>query len=253
MATPRITARVVRAVDLTHDVRQIDLQLVDPPTMHFTAGQFVSFSVHKEGLPFPLTRPYSIASPPTDARTMQLLLNLVPGGPGSTYLFSLKPGDEVRCDGPAGTFLLRDYPDRRMLFVATGTGIAPMRSMIRARLPSPTPVVLLWGLRSERDLYYQDEFGELATQYPEFTFTTTLSRPSRQWTGEVGRVQHLVERHVTAVDDLAVYLCGNSGMIASVVSLIKARGVCSIHREQYYRDAPPASTDSAHKSSGAPE
>lgn len=253
MATPQITARVARVANLTHDVRQIDVDLIDPPTMHFTAGQFVSFSVHKEGLPFPVTRPYSIASPPAQSASLELLLNLVPGGPGSTYLFSLRPGDEVRCSGPAGTFLLRDYPDRRLLFVATGTGIAPMRSMIRARLPSPTPVVLFWGLRSERDLYYQDEFADLAARFPEFTYTTTLSRPTGQWAGEVGRVQHLVERHVGAVDDLAVYLCGNSGMIASVVALIKARGVCPIHREQYYRDAPEPSTDAAHESSGAPE
>lgn len=253
MATPLITARVARVIDLTHDVRQIDFRLIDPPTIHFTAGQFVSFSVHKEGLPFPVTRPYSIASPPAQTETMDLLLNLVPGGPGSTYLFSLVPGDEVRCSGPAGTFLLREYPDRRLLFVATGTGIAPMRSMIRARLPSPTPVVLLWGLRSERDLYYQDEFAELAARHPEFTFTTTLSRPTGPWTGEVGRVQHLVERHITTVDDLAVYLCGNSGMIASVVSLVKARGACPIHREQYYRDAPGAATENADAAGGAPE
>jgi NAD(P)H-flavin reductase len=252
MSAPQITARVARVVDLTHDVRQIDLELIDPPAVHFTAGQFVSFAVHKEGLPFPVTRPYSIASPPTRAQTIELLLNLVPGGPGSTYLFSLDVGDEVRCSGPAGTFLLREYADRRLLFVATGTGIAPMRSMIRARLPSPRPVVLLWGLRSERDLYYQDEFADLAARYPEFRFTTTLSRPTPQWTGEVGHVQHLVERHIATVDDLAVYVCGNSGMIASVVSLIKARGVCPIHREQYHRDLPGASAESA-DAGGAPQ
>lgn len=247
-----ITARVGRVVDLTHDVRQIDLDLIDPPSIEFTAGQFVSFSVEKEGLPFPLTRPYSIASSPTRAGTIELLLNLVPGGPGSTYLFSLRPGDQVQCSGPAGTFVLRDYPDRRLLFVATGTGIAPMRSMIRARLPSPTPVVLLWGLRSERDLYYQEEFAALAAQHPEFTFATTLSQPSGAWTGETGRVQHLVDRHLATVDDLAVYVCGNSGMIASVVALIKARGVCPIHREQYYKDGSGPSTD-AQEPGGAPE
>lgn len=253
MAVPLLTARVVRVADLTHDVRQIDFQLVDPPQLHVTAGQFVSFAVQKEGLPFPVTRPYSIASPPTQTGTFELVLNLVPGGPGSTYLFSLKPGDEVQCSGPAGTFVLREYADRRLLFVATGTGIAPMRSMIRARLPSPTPVVLLWGLRSERDLYYQDEFAELAARHPEFTVITTLSRPSEAWTGAVGRVQHLVEPHIHRVDDLAVYLCGNSGMIASVVALVKARGVCPIHREQYYKDLPGGTTDSTSSTSESGE
>ena len=89
------------------------------------------------GLRFPVTRPYSIASPPSNRCAIELLFNLVPGGPGSTFLFSLQSGDPVSFRGPAGTFVLRDYPDRRLLFVATGTGIAPIRSMLHARLPSP--------------------------------------------------------------------------------------------------------------------
>jgi hypothetical protein len=63
------------------------------------------------------------------------------------------------------------------------TGIAPIRSMIHTRLPSPTPVTLIWGLRHERDLYYQDELAALAAQYPEFSYTITLSQPSPAWTG----------------------------------------------------------------------
>lgn len=105
----------------------------------------MSFEVPKPGLPFPVTRPYTIASPPSQPGAIELLFNLVPGGPGSTFLFTLQKGDPVNFRGPAGTFVLREYPNRRLLFVATGTGIAPIRSMIHARLPSPTPVTLIWG------------------------------------------------------------------------------------------------------------
>ena len=140
---------------------------------------------------------------------IELLFNLVPDGPGSTFLFSLKNGDPVSFRGPAGTFVLRDYPERRLLFVATGTGIAPIRSMIHARLPSPTPVTLIWGLRNERDLYYQDELAELAEQFPEFSYTVTLSQPSPSWAGAVGRVQSHIDPHIANVDDLAVYVCGS--------------------------------------------
>lgn len=236
-----VTARVERTTDLTHDVRLIRLELLRPPTLPFTAGQFVSFSVEKPGLPHPLTRPYSIASSPAHPDRIELLFNRVPGGPGSGYLFSLNAGDTVTFRGAAGTFVLHPYADRRLLFVATGTGIAPIRSMLLARLPSPTPVTLVWGLRSERDLYFQDELSALTSRHPEFTAVTTLSQPSAEWRGARGRVQHLLEPEVTTVDDLAVYVCGGSAMTASVVALIRARGTCPIHRELYYKD-PTAGT-----------
>jgi CDP-4-dehydro-6-deoxyglucose reductase len=235
------TAAVSDIRDLTHDVRLITLRLVDPPTLDFVAGQFVSFSAPKEGLSHGVTRPYSMASYPEDRSLVELLLNLVPDGPGSTFLFSLGVGDTVQFKGPAGTFVLRDYPDRHLLFVATGTGIAPIRSMLQARLPSPSPVTLVWGLRSERDLYFQDELAALAAQHPEFSFTTTLSQPSGNWQGPRGRVQPLVETFLEAhgaLDDVAVYVCGGSAMIASIVAMVRARGVCPIHREQYYKDPP---------------
>lgn len=228
------TSRVAQLQDLTHDVRVLRLELLDPDEIRFQAGQFVSFEVQKPGLPFPLTRPYSIASPPSHRSAIDLLFNLVPNGPGSSYLFSLKDGDPVSFRGPAGTFVLREYPDRRLLFVATGTGIAPLRSMIHARLPSPTPVTLIWGLRSERDLYYQEELAELVEQFPEFSYTVTLSQPSPAWEGATGRVQAAVEAAASRVDDLAVYVCGGREMIRSVTALIRSRGVCPIHWEQYY-------------------
>ena len=228
------TAQVGEIDNLTHDVRVIKLELIHPAEIRFQAGQFVSFEVPKPGLPFPVTRPYSIASPPSDRDVIDLLLNLVPGGPGSTFLFSLQSGDPVSFRGPAGTFVLRDYPDRRLLFVATGTGIAPIRSMLHARLPSPTPVTLIWGLRHERDVYYQNELAELAAEFPEFSYAITLSQPSASWTGAVGRVQSHIEPHIATVDDLAVYVCGSHAMITSVTEQIRSRGTCPIHREQYF-------------------
>jgi CDP-4-dehydro-6-deoxyglucose reductase, E3 len=227
------SAVVGRVEDLTHDVRILALELLDPLEIRFQAGQFVSFEVEKPGLRFPVTRPYSIASRP-GSRCVELLFNLVPGGPGSEFLFALQTGDRVSFRGPAGTFVLRDYPERRLLFVATGTGIAPIRSMIHARLPSPTPVTLIWGLRNERDLYYQNELAELAEQFPEFSYTVTLSQPSPSWPGAVGRVQSHIEPHLVSTDDLAVYVCGGHDMISSVTALIRSHGVCPIHREQYF-------------------
>jgi NAD(P)H-flavin reductase len=235
-------ATVLRRSDLTHDVREVELRLDEPSDIQFTAGQFVSFQIPTPELPYPLTRPYSIASPPSLRSAVTLLFNRVPGGPGSSFLHALAPGDVARFSGPAGTFVLRDAPERDLLFVATGTGIAPLRSMLLARLQEPDGgrILLVWGLRSERDLYYQNELRALADQHERFTFVTTLSQPSGMWTGEVGRVPRIVEERVPSVDGLSVYLCGNSGMISAVTDIIRQRGLCPIRREQYYRDVVPA-------------
>jgi len=229
-------ARLAAVRDLTYDVRQIDLALVGPPELRFIAGQFVSFEIERPGSRIPATRPYSIASSPIDSKSVQLLFNRVPGGPGSEYLFSLQPGDVTALKGPFGSFTLRDSA-RDILFVATGNGIAPIRSMLRALTESGSKrrITLFWGLRSERDLYYQDELNCLRERLPRFSFVTTLSQPTNQWQGSIGYVTPLVETHVTSVENLEVFLCGNGGMIRDVRDVLRSKGLCPIRVEQYYR------------------
>jgi NAD(P)H-flavin reductase len=231
------TARVSRIHTLTHDVREIELTLEEPGEIHFAPGQFVSFEIERPGFPFPATRPYSIASSPTRRDVIELVLNRVPGGPGSEYLFGLREGDMTTFRGPVGTFTLRDN-HRDLLFVATGTGIAPFRSMLwsLADTSSLRPITLYWGLRSERDLYYQDELANLGRRLPHFSFATTLSRPSGAWQGAVGRVSPLIENQISDVSNLDVFLCGNAAMIHDVRGILRTRGLCPIHTEQYYDD-----------------
>ena len=235
----RYTAKAVEIRQLTHDVRQIDLQLIEPKEIAFKPGQFVSFEVSDARTGRTVTRPYSVASAPGSPDKISLLFNFVPGGPGSTYLFGLREGDTTNFAGPAGNFYLRDDPTRELLFIATGTGIAPIRSMLLANAESPRPrrTTLFWGLRSERDLYYQDELTSLSMRHSETSFTITLSQPQGAWAGVTGRVTSLVKQRVSDVKQLAVYLCGNSGMIQEVTSLIQAKGLCPIYREKYYDDA----------------
>ena len=184
------SAEVSRIQDLTHDVRAIELRLLEPSSIAFKAGQFVSFEVPKEGQPRPVTRPYSIASPPGQRDRILLVLNLVQGGPGSSYLFGLREGERS--------------------------------------------VTLFWGLRSQRDLYWQEELTALAADHPNFSFVTTLSRPDPGWEGASGRVTALIDAQVSSVGNLAVYLCGGSGMIKDVTARLNAKGLCPIYREKYY-------------------
>lgn len=234
----QFTAEVSRIQDLTHDVRTIELRLLAPATITFKPGQFVSFDVPKEGQPRPVTRPYSIASSPGQGNRILLVLNLVQGGPGSSYLFGLRDGSNTSFKGPAGAFYLRDDGARDLLFVATGTGIAPLYSMILAQLErgQSRSVTLFWGLRSQRDLYWQKELAALASAHHNFSFVTTLSRPEPGWEGATGRVTALVDARVPSVANLAVYLCGGSGMIQDVTARLNAIGLCPVYREKYYDD-----------------
>ena len=238
MPVETFTAQVEAIKDLTYDVRQLDLSLREPKTIAFKSGQFISFEIPHPRTGRVVTRPYSIASQPSRSDVITLLFNLVSGGPGSTFLFDLKEVDKTQFKGPAGHYYLRDDPGRELLFVATGTGIAPIWSMLlaNAECPDPRPATLFWGLRGQRDLYYQEELAELTRRTRTITAITTLSRPEPGWSGSSGRVLRLIEERIASVKNLAVYLCGNSAMITDGMHLLQKKGLCPIYREKYYDD-----------------
>ena len=149
------TARLVDVVTHAPDTRSLFLEPGE--RLRFKPGQFVSCLVPSGGET--LNRPYSIASSPDDPR-WELLLNLVPGGPGSQYLFDRRTGDTIRFTGPWGTFVVDTLPDAETIFVAERTGIAPIRAMLRDAAPrTPRPSLrLLYGT----DLpLYRDELAAL--------------------------------------------------------------------------------------------
>ena len=149
------TARLVDVVVHAPDTRSLLLEPAE--RLPFKAGQFVSCLVPSGGET--LNRPYSIASSPDDPR-WEILLNLVPGGPGSQYLFDRRAGDTIRFTGPWGTFTVDALPDAETIFVAERTGIAPIRAMLNdaaRRTPRP-PLLLLYGTALP---LYRDELAAL--------------------------------------------------------------------------------------------
>jgi len=217
----RLHARLLSWLDLAPDVRHFEFEITGRDEFRFTPGQFVSIKEDIAGRE--VTRAYSIASPPNGNR-FALCLNRVPEGLVSPRLFALELGEHVEVQQPLGYFTLR-HPERPAVFVATGTGIAPFRSILLAALPNSAPITLLFGARHPHGLLYRDEFKSLARRHAHFRFIPTVTRPDETWQGGIGRVQaHLDEAlagHATAPD---VYICGLKEMVDDVRVLLKQQG-----------------------------
>jgi ferredoxin-NADP reductase len=214
-------ARLVDSHELAPNTRHFVFESPEWPAA-FVPGQFLSVTatVGEDEI----TRAYSIVSPPGGNR-FALCANLVLEGHLSPFLFALKLGDEIGFKGPYGAFILR-RPVSDSLFVATGTGIAPFRSILLSKLAEHPDhrFTLLFGVRHEHSLLYHDEFVGLAKAHSNFEYQPTLTRPEANWTGRTGRVQPhafelLGERH-----DVDVYICGLREMVDDLRLQLKERG-----------------------------
>lgn len=215
-------ARLIESFEIAPEVRHFVFEAPEVAKLDFVPGQFVSFthSIHDKNI----TRAYSIASSPSDGNRFELCLNLVHDGKFSPHLFEMKPGDAVEMRPPLGQFVLR-HPDRDAVLIATGTGIAPFRSILRAHLNEASPAfTLLFGVRHEHSLMYRAEFEEMAIHYPHFRFLPTLTRPGPEWTGRTGRVQAHLYDAIGERRDLDVFLCGLKAMVDETRNILKDMG-----------------------------
>ena len=202
-------------------MRHFEFEITDSDKFNFTPGQFFSVKENVGGRT--VTRAYSIASPP-DGKRFSLCLNRVPEGLISPLLFALEPGGQVEVNEPLGYFTLR-HPERPALFVATGTGVAPFRSILLSALPNSAPITLLFGVRYAHGLLYREEFQGLAEKHPHFRFMPTVTRPDDSWQGPTGRVQtHLDVALAGHAETPDVYICGMKEMVDEVRALLKEKG-----------------------------
>ncbi len=236
MARPIYTAKLTRARWLSDQTRHFEWEVQELDKFQFLAGQFVSMLEQKDDGKN-VTRAYSLASC-ARGREFDLCLNRVPHGYFSNFLCDLKEGSDVKFHGPHGHFTLRD-PIHDSIFVATGTGIAPMRGFLQWLFGDESRhrgkhFWLVYGTRYEKDLYYHDEFEALAAAHPNFKYEITISRPGETWKGRKGYVQEIVgeitqkltdeERHMADV-----YICGLNQMVAGVRDTLTGMGVDPKH------------------------
>ena len=195
-------------------VRQFDFEVPELESLDYRPGQFVSLTHNIDGKA--ITRAYSICSPPGGNR-FSLCLNEVRGGHLSPFLFAMQEGDGVAMTGPLGTFTIRN-PAGNMIWVATGTGVAPFRAM-RHHGGVTGKTTLILGARYEAGLLYRDEWERAGLD-----FRPTLSRPEAHWRGRTGHVQaHAIEAAGNR-RDLDVYICGLKAMVDDMRAKLKAIG-----------------------------
>lgn len=222
--------RISQIDELTHDIKGLRFELIDPETIRFKAGQYVQLYTRPYGkVKEKVFRAYSMASVPSDNRAVELIVRQVPQGICTTYVHQeLKVGDEVRLSGPYGDFYLRGQCDE-LIFIAGGSGLAPIRSLILDILEKQLPYKMrfFFGAVTRRDLYYLDFFSDLDARHDQFTFIPALSKPdpSDNWQGEVGLITEVVSRHLNDGKNIEAYLCGSPGMVQACLTVLAAKGV----------------------------
>lgn len=227
-------AKVISNTNLTDDVFELVLETEE--NFEFIAGQFVTFKIDDQ-VP-PCFRAYSISSVPKEGNRFEVCVKVVEGGRGSNWLHGLKEGDSINFIGPNGKFVIEDR-SKGLFFIATGTGVAPFKSMIEDELNNgnQNPINILFGLRHASGVFYKDLFREWQNIHNNFNHTITLSRcESDDWDGEKGRVTaHLENMAGEELQKNNFFICGLKAMIDQVVEILKAKGVPEeqIHFEKF--------------------
>jgi ferredoxin-NADP reductase len=227
-------AKIINNKDLTHNVFQLDLKSSEE--IEFEAGQFITIKI-EDNTP-PCFRAYSInCCPQKDKNQFNLCIKIVENGRGSNWLKSLKPGDEFIFIGPNGKFTFVTPPSKSALFIATGTGLAPLKSMIEDQLGkgNTQKMHLIFGVRHKEDIFYQELLKNLSEKHSNFTYSITLSKPEEEWEGDKGRVTTILEKTNIDPNGTEVYICGLNDMIDSIKQLLTEKGMSeeNIHAEKY--------------------
>lgn len=208
------TAEVISKKDLAPEILELHVRLVEPQQIDFKAGQCLGFHIQADKK----KRLYSISSTPESKNELEFCVDYSPMGDGSKYILDLKIGDKIVLEGPYGGFIANLYSEKDLLFVATGVGIAPFKSIINYLLENgfKKRITLLWGNRAEENNFWHEMFQDFANKYSNFRFIPTLSQPKGEWHGNVGRVTKFLDEHISDYANNTAYICGSPQMVKDV-------------------------------------
>lgn len=230
-------AKLVSAKALTADIRHFAFEA--EKDFSYEPGQFVMVSIDDgkdpkaSGVcirkqadnkrPSGVSRAYSIASA-SNGKIFELLVKILPDGRGSQFLNGLQDGAVLNFKGPFGHFVMDKNFKKDILFIATGTGIAPVRAMMNAAIASGRNVKLFFGVRYLADIFMEDYLKNLAAKNDNFEYTICVSRPEGEYKGFVGRVTDLIEKTDFDYKNSQVYMCGSKSMVDSVRKYFLEKG-----------------------------
>jgi CDP-4-dehydro-6-deoxyglucose reductase len=230
----------VESIVVNPDVRHLVFDTVGQWRLDFAPGQHLCLGTALNGKR--VERFYSIASAPTGGNRFEVCVKAsAHSGTFGQHLAEMKPGDRLDCNGPAGKFRLKE-PVRDAVFVASGTGLAPLRAMLLHLLTAEqhrgggAQLTLILGTRRPDWRYYYDEFSEFARRLPNFRFWPTVSRPTEGWHGRTGYSQaHLQEALAGRLSGIDVYLCGHAAMVSEIRQSLEQTGfdIDSVVYEKY--------------------
>jgi CDP-4-dehydro-6-deoxyglucose reductase len=231
----RMPCRVEAIERAASDVAIVRFKLPANERLQYLAGQYVDFLL-KDGK----RRSFSLATPPHDDRLLELHVRHVPGGFFTDQLFNQFKGREIlRFEGPLGSFYLREESDKPIVFVAGGTGFAPIKAMIEHALHHrfEREMVLYWGARALPDLYLPELPGQWQAAHRNFTFIPVLSdpRPEDAWPGRTGFVHAAVVADFPDLSGYQVYACGGPAMIDAARRDFVGR--CALPEHEFYADS----------------
>ncbi len=238
LAPPTTFPVIVRRISKpAPDVAVLDLRMPLHLNLKFAAGQYVDII-----LPDGARRSYSIANPPVAQGIIDLQIHIryMAGGRFTEQVFGgLKAREKLTCEGPLGTFFLREDSNKPIVLIASGTGYAPIRSLILDSFARKIarPMVLYWGARARSDLYLGDEPLDWVRDHPTFKFVPVLSDalPGDAWTGRTGFVHTAVMADFPDLSGFQVYACGAPAMVDAARRDFVQR--CGLPAEEFFADS----------------
>jgi len=216
-----LPCRIQALEKLAMDVMKVVLRLPASSDFSFYPGQYIDV-IAQGGL----RRSYSLASAWHSEKLLELHVREVPTGVMSDYWFTrAKENDLLRLTGPLGTFVLRKIGGLDLIFLATGTGIAPVKAMLEsiesAQMEDcPRSITVYWGGRSSDDLYW-----DFSTINGPYRYVPVLSRASIAWTGKRGHVQSVMLADAPNLNESVVYACGSNAMIQDAKEVLVGAGL----------------------------
>ncbi|MBI3384859.1 hypothetical protein HY030_01560 [Candidatus Gottesmanbacteria bacterium] len=238
MAITKFRAEVWENNLIDGNVHWVKFKLLEPLEIVFQAGQYGTYIINDS-----TRRTYSFCSSPQQNTLTETCVDTSPEGLGSQWLENLKKGDVVEFLAPLGHFVVDKESPKDIIFVATGTGISAIRSMIADLLSGEIggdrerKISLVFGVRDEDHQLFFEEFENLAKEKTNFSFYPILSQPKKNWQGKAGRVNNILKTlKAEQLINSKFYLCGNHEMIEGVKKQVLGLGVKieDIHWEQFY-------------------